>query len=530
MLMNGTTERRTAMRRMMLGLMCTAWLGCDSENEARLRLADDLVPPPQSSLTLQTVANVTAGDPISFDVTGADPGARIDLVIGNGGESTDGGPCPSVLGGNCLDILPGTLGLRIFTNASADSSGNATIDLNVPPQARAGIYQFQAVVRAGQDSNESGVATVEIFSSAVCEPDALEPNDMVAMASAVTGTTVESSLCPDDLIDYFSIVVPDLGVLLVETVTSVSTGDLELEMLSSTGLVLDGSYGLGDTEDLAWYNLTGSDQLVYLRTYSSLVMGDEGITYTLTPELLVPEPCIDDAQEDDDVLTEAQEVSDGIHSGQSCLGDSDWFAVDVMPDELVSLEVLADADSGDVDLRVYDAIGVEITGGATDSYSYTSSSASTLYVEVVLSSDDEFGGGNAYDLSIERVQVQVCPEDVYEPNDSDAAAASVTPGTYSGLGACFDAADDWYAVGVSAGDELTVELSFLTDDADVDMRVYDPFFNEVARSESGSDDEAIVHDALFDGDYLIHVFLWENTADGDPAVGGGLYDMTISVN
>jgi hypothetical protein len=74
--------------------------------------------------------------------------------------------------------------------------------------------------------------------------------------------------------------------------------------------------------------------------------------------------------------------------------------------------------------------------------------------------------GNTYDMDITVIQVvPTCLPDLLEPNDTDVTATPITPGTFVALTAC-DADDDYDAVDLSTGDEITVDLLFLNDEGE----------------------------------------------------------------
>jgi hypothetical protein len=63
-----------------------------------------------------------------------------------------------------------------------------------------------------------------------------------------------------------------------------------------------------------------------------------------------------------------------------------------------------------------------------------------------------------------------CTVDAFESNDSCAAAVTVSPGTFTGLYSC-ETDDDWYAVSVPPGAQLTVDLAFTNATADLDLQI-----------------------------------------------------------
>ncbi len=64
-----------------------------------------------------------------------------------------------------------------------------------------------------------------------------------------------------------------------------------------------------------------------------------------------------------------------------------------------------------------------------------------------------------------------CLEDIYEPNDVCAIATPVAIGNYSGL-VDFQGNDDWYKISVPRNATLTVTLTFVHANGDIDMRLF----------------------------------------------------------
>lgn len=106
-------------------------------------LAEDVAGPPPS-MTLEAPDQLFRGETNTFTVTGnLGQYERVYLVMSRTGTGL--GPCPSVLGGQCLSLLqPRLLGDAWFDGAEA------LIDVTLPPAAMAGTeMHFQAAVVRG---------------------------------------------------------------------------------------------------------------------------------------------------------------------------------------------------------------------------------------------------------------------------------------------------------------------------------------------------------------------------------------------
>ena len=135
--------------------------------------------------------------------------------------------------------------------------------------------------------------------------------------------------------------------------------------------------------------------------------------------------------------------------------------------------------------------------------------------------------GNAYDMDVTVVSVTpTCAPDGFEANDTDTTAAPIADGSYPGLTACPDDTDDYYAIGLLTGDELSADIFFVDDEGDIDLRIIDPSGTTVEFSTSSSDDESVgPHVASMDGDYLIRVNLYSDAG----VVPGNAYDLVVDV-
>lgn len=98
-----------------------------------------------------------------------------------------------------------------------------------------------------------------------------------------------------------------------------------------------------------------------------------------------------------------------------------------------------------------------------------------------------------------------CPDDLLEPNDDETAAPRLPPGVYDGLMQCPDE-EDWYAVFLRDGETLEVSLTFVDDEGNINMRLFDPGMGEVATAFTATDDEMISYTAAETGVHKLRVY------------------------
>ena len=117
--------------------------------------------------------------------------------------------------------------------------------------------------------------------------------------------------------------------------------------------------------------------------------------------------------------------------------------------------------------------------------------------------------------------VELCLEDVHEPNNNVAQTAAIDPGAFSDLAICpFDL--DWYSFNTTAGKQVAVTLEFTNADGDLDVRLYieADLQQPVASAVSEQDGEELNFTTTQSGTYYIRV----NGFAGD----SNSYDMTLS--
>ena len=97
-----------------------------------------------------------------------------------------------------------------------------------------------------------------------------------------------------------------------------------------------------------------------------------------------------------------------------------------------------------------------------------------------------------------------CP-DAYEPNEDFAGAKSITPGAAIQAYICDANDQDWFRFNVSAGQNISVDLTNLP--TDYDLELFDPSRGSVGSSASGGTaHEHIAHTAAASGAYRVKVF------------------------
>ncbi|HCP48336.1 MAG TPA: hypothetical protein DIU15_20015, partial [Deltaproteobacteria bacterium] len=240
-------------------------------------------------------------------------------------------------------------------------------------------------------------------------------------------------------------------------------------------------------------------------------------------------PCTDDLFEDNDELAAATIFSgDPMTDLVSCPEDEDWFAIDMNENESLMLDVsFLDAD-GDIDVQFQDATGAVLASGSSasdnESVNVNATNAGTYYIRVHLFADDGVDVGAPYSIAIN--EPPTCPSDSFETNQTEANAASISVGAYASLNVC-ELDDDWYAIDAAEGQTISVTLSFLHDEGDVDATLYDPTGGWAVSGTSVTDNEELgPYTVATAGVHTLRVRLYSDNG----TVIGNSYDLDVQVN
>lgn len=241
--------------------------------------------------------------------------------------------------------------------------------------------------------------------------------------------------------------------------------------------------------------------------------------------------CTDDSYEDNDTDTTA---STGITTGsytslRICPSDDDYYSVTVSPGDAVTVTLLFSDAEGDVDLEIVDSTGTTVaySDSITDNEwaTYTSSTGGTYLIYVYLYADDGTSIGNDYDMDVALGAPPVCTEDTYEDNDTDTTASAIAAGTISSLRLC-PGDDDYFTARVLSGQTITVDLTFLHAEGDIDIELVDSSGATVDGGYTTTDNETVTDTATSDGAYIIYIYLYAD--DGITMGNDYSIDLTIS--
>lgn len=426
--------------------------------------------PPIQTLELTQLGEATAQRMWGLQVEGAQPGETLELYVANGGLGA--GPCPPNLGGHCLGMLPGSLGVRPLTTLTADANGSATWQVSFPTAVADGLYQVQAFAPDGTDANASTPVEIEVRSD--CRADDAEPNDDLASAAPYVPGMVA---CRDG--DWISTTVPADAYVDVRVTHALRDGDVDVELWSTAGYPLDTSKTARAEEQLLWFNGTGADADVAVWVYTFDDPQGNGVGYSVEFETVAVGVCNDDAAEDDDDAASAQAATTGLFSGRVCLGDNDWYAVDVPAGERVTASVDT-GSSARLSARLLTMADGEVAPpGST--VVYNAAVDTEVFIEVELTNDTVLQQGADYELDIVVEVPGFCIDDAAEEDDIAADATAIQVGVdYPRVGCDLDA--DWFSIEVPAGQTAILDLRGSASAENlVLMSVFDDQLQRIAR-------------------------------------------------
>ncbi|MEM7517468.1 MAG: hypothetical protein AAF368_11170, partial [Planctomycetota bacterium] len=299
--------------------------------------------------------------------------------------------------------------------------------------------------------------------------------------------------------DFWSYTVP-AGMKLDIDVTFTHVGvtsDIDLQLFdtaSSCQTVVDSSGTVSNLERVAFDNASTSPVDVTLRVFlfgSPPPMGactDYDIQAALSPTTSNCFGLPDDAAEDNDSCSTPLVPTSNPLPGLFCSKtDEDFWAIPtLLPGEILTVSALFSSATGDLDIELFDstncttvlAQGNSGTDDEVISFNTTTGAPLDLVARVFVWAGDP-SDCNDYEFTTSRI-VDPCtllPDDAFEENDDCSSAAPVTSGVYSDLFARKEGVDeDWYSISVPDGIKLTVTVTHVVADGNIDLQLFDACF------------------------------------------------------
>lgn len=476
-----------------------------SQNNYTLSLA--------SSLTVSCPADDVFEDNDSLDTPAAlSPGATPNLAICDLADE-DWFEFP-LAAGQSFEVLAlasadqGNLELSVFAPDALDDTtpldsalgDGETKRVRARLGADAGTYRVRVRGESGADILYS--LRLHVYDGPLpldCEfDDAYLPNQEAADAKVIAvGETVEAVLCSAADSDWFRIDVEAGDVVTVRADFLEADADLDLKLHTLEPLEEVASVATDtDNELLNWASPTAQTLLV-----QALLSSGEQVVYNLTvstiPGAAVELDCsVDDAFEDNDLVSEAAAIPVGSTTAMHCGADDDFFKFPVLLGEHLRVSLVHDGSADDLEMNLYN----------TSETLTATAPAATDPVRVI--TDEATSSGDfvvgisapaAVDLSY-SLWVEVSPSapafcgspDALEPNTDVADATRIdADSTFLDLGLCADD-EDWFTLLIPADQQATIEAVFDDGAGNLDLEAYGPSGLGVSSSRSTTSRERLV--------------------------------------
>lgn len=348
------------------------------------------------------------------------------------------------------------------------------------------------------------------YNWSIIADDIYEQNDTLATARSlgtVTAKKTLTGLAAADT-DYFKFALkgPATNANFVDIAFNNSLGNLDLRLLSTTGVELGNSQGTGDNERISLAGLAAGTYVVQVSGFQGAINPN----YTLTINA-------DDVFEENDTAATARNL--GTLIGPRTLTDlslgdaADWykFTMNNAGTYDNNLELTFKNLSGNLDLALYNATGTTLLRssiGSTDkeSISLNGIAAGTYLVRVF---PKTIGVTNSsYALSFTG---NYFPDDSYENNDTIASASYLgylqAPTTISNL-AFGDSVDYFSFYNAYLGESSDfVSIQFDPAQGNLDLRLLDRNGLEIGSSlSSTAGEERVSLEGLGYDQFFVHVF------------------------
>jgi len=403
----------------------------------------------------------------------------------------------------------GDLDLKVFrpddlqtavASSQTNTDGEVASFSNAPIS---GLYLIRVFGASPQAGNSYTMLVDRTRPTSTCTDDAREDNDNRQQAAAITDGAISGQICSGDE-DWFAIQVDAGGSMLAELSFNGANGDLDLDVVGPSGMTLGSSANnTGGTESVEIDPAPRSGTYL-IRVYST--RGSE-LAYNLEV-ITVGSGCADDGNEDNDDRANATLADFGDQTGLTiCPSDDDWYTVDLAAGDGLTAGIFFDDAQGDLDLQIVDAMGNTLASSVSvvnneEATVGMVAAAGTYYVRVY----GFLGAANDYDLSLTLIPGgTTCTDDRQEPNDSRVRARTISAGSQTGLIAC-PGDDDWFAVNLTDGQILEVNVLFSHAGGDIDLQVFDPNDARLGQSVSVTDNERVAVRAQMAGLYTIRVY------------------------
>ncbi len=327
--------------------------------------------------------------------------------------------------------------------------------------------------------------------------DFYEPNDVQSQSTVVSFGSLNFLRCIDD--DWFNMTAP-AGILLKVNITfDHLVGNLNLYLYNASGIQLNQSISASND----WEEVTFAIRVSGYYLIKVVWASGSWAEYNLTIWPVLPNG--DDVFETNNIKADAAEVSiNSTYETLVCAND-DWYKIYVEAGNTVSCSIYFDNNFGDLDLKIFDASGA-LLGLSQGNYDFEVVAANVTHSAYYFIQVYKFNplGSNSYQMLLMTMELPLeAMDDTYEENDFKLQAAELVPGTFTGL-VCAD--DDWFKVYVTAGNMLSVSISFTNSLGNLDLGLFNAAGSLNSSTSTTSNGESLTFDITTTGYYYIRVY------------------------
>ncbi|MDA9854578.1 clostripain-related cysteine peptidase [bacterium] len=488
-----------------------------------------------SALTSLSGLNISSALDLDFYLIEVADGETftVDLTFGTGAGDLD------------LEIYDQQ---RLYIDGSYFGVNKESLTISEP-----GTYYLAAYGFDGAEGNYSLSASAF---SGIAE-DIYEDNDTLATAydfgvqnTSVSGyfTDLTIDKAYDD--DYFAFTIDTAADLDITIAFDHDKGDLDVELLDSSGNWLAGSSTVADEETISVKELAAGDYYFTVYGYEGATSPNYSVTSTLT---LDPLPDNADAYERNDSFETAYGLG-SISAAQTAVtssnfhssSDEDFYSFSLNGSQSLGIEAVFAHSDGDLDIELLDSNGNWIDASTTGSdneylslsglaagtytlnaYGYDGATVDNYSVRFIEESFENWWDtyDNWWDWQ-EADQASNISADSYEDNDTFATATDLgsisTSTDYNNLTVDSSGDDDWFKFNYDASTRLDVRIGFDGTAADLDMDLYDANWNWIDGSYGVEGSEEVSLVGLASGEYYLSIYEYNYGTVAD-------YDLNLEV-
>lgn len=431
--------------------------------------------------------------------------------------------------------------------ALKNSMGADLVTSSLPPTEDQGMESIVYGVELGDDfyiQIRGGIAqkalpytlTIDVADPPACRDDAFEENDSAASPSALDVDIDHETLqvCGDDR-DFYSLDIAANQVVKIETFAPVRAGDIDLYVTTAAGSPVATATTAQDNETLIFATEAAGSYILEVVVAGAVGNVDYDLRWSQRDNACAD--VFDSAPGNNSCadatvlpLTPVAMTDPAVRSYTNTeelkvCTDSDWYAVEMLPLQTISLVATYNAreSAGFIDFRLRGPDACDVIAAfdtrerdpvdrniVRQRLTYTAINGGVFYIAATLAQ----GLNVTYDLQVDITDGPACPDDQYEANDDVASATVIdrvkalagTENAYVGLRYC-DLNEDFYSIDLEVGDTIRWVVSHdASTGQDLDATIFLPDGSNPVSGTTTTDDEEVTFTATAAGVHTLRVY------------------------